>query len=125
MIKPEQFLVLSEEFKENEIYRVNQNKQNNFNSFKSESSMYRIDLRYLKNMEKILPFKNLPKQFNIEKLKKYKSALPKAEKYVRLRFGNETETFPYDKVYLNSQYANFMEFSKKAFSNNSGVKYRR
>lgn len=115
IIEPKKFLVLAEEFKENEIFRVNKNKDK-LNAFKSVSSMYRISLKYLSNIEKIIPPRKL--NFDYETLINYKKLFQNENRYVKIENDKSKLLFPYNKVYLNSQYKDFNELINNFKSNN-------
>ena len=103
MIEPKKFLALSEEFKENEIFRINKQSNGNFKSFKTFSNMHRIDLQYLKNSEKIIPSKKINMHLSKEIIEQYKKANTTATNYVNVN----DFLIPYDKIYLNSQFNYF------------------
>lgn len=122
-ISPEKFLTLSEEFSEGEIFRVN--KGTSLNSFKTIAPMSRIYLKYLSNIEKIIPPRKI--DFDIQSINNYKKIFKNENKYVKIESENNSCLFPYNKVYLNNQHNNFQQLLNNINmeKNRKGIKNKR
>lgn len=110
IIESEKMDYLSESFEEDEIFRVNFSQEKS-QSFKTTAPMSRISIKYLSNIDKIIP--SINQNFNLEQINNYNLLFPNEKHYVRINNGKEKATLPYNKVYLNSQYSTMEEFISK------------
>lgn len=111
LISTEKFLFLSEEFKTGDTFRVNIKQNGEIQKFNAKDNMYRIYLKYLENLDKVIPSKKI--NIKINSLEEYIKAFPNEKNYVKICNEDQEVFFPYNKVYLNSQYKNIEELIKK------------
>tara|TARA_B100000700_G_C15063470_1_gene867720 strand:- start:16756 stop:17721 length:966 start_codon:yes stop_codon:yes gene_type:complete len=114
IISVNKFLFLSEEFGTGETFRLNIN-NNKINKFNAKDNMHRIFLKYLDNVDKIIPSRKI--KTNINNLKKYTKNFQNENTYVKVLSDNKEAFIPYNKVYLNSQYKDLEELIKKINTN--------
>ncbi len=123
LITPSDFLKYSEEFKKNEIFRVNKSKNDNLIFQKTDADMYRISKRHLTPILKGLPYRVIndntldPKEI-IFLRNKYLTLFTNDIKdmdFVKTTINNKTMLIPFDKVYKNSANLSFVDFIKSTF----------
>lgn len=126
MIEPSKFLVLSEEFKKGDVFRVNET-SNGLNSFKAFSPMYRINLKYLSNPNKMIIPKKVMEEINVNKINNYikKIGIETDTIYCRFSDGKNEFYFPFNKIYTNSQHNDFKTFISEMFSNDIQYNHKR
>jgi len=104
-------LNLSVPFDKDEIFRINDLKP-----YKTQSPMHRITIKYLENINKIIPSRTIDYSQNNVNL--YKNNFPNENKFIKIINHQNNYTFiPYNKVYLNSQFVDFENFMKKINNN--------
>ena len=104
-------MFLSEEFKTGDTFRVNIKQNGEIQKFNAKDNMYRIYLKYLENLDKVIPSKKI--NTKIDSLEEYIKTFPNENNYVKICNEDQEVFFPYNKVYLNSQYKNIEELIKK------------
>jgi hypothetical protein len=119
MIEPVKFIALSEEFKEGEVFRMN-NSSKGMSSFKAFSPMFRINLSYLSNIDKHIIPRNVNAKINIEQVNNYckKLNINEDTKFVKISDGKNVFQFPFEKVYVNSQHKDFESFANSTLLDN-------
>lgn len=108
-MKPTKILSNSEKFEKGEVFRININ-NGNIKPFTTQSPMYRFHLKYLDDVEKILPARK--QKFDKKRVEEYAKQLD-SKHYVKINNGTNECLFPYDKVYLNSQFQNMQQMLQK------------
>lgn len=118
IISTKKFKILSSKFNLEETFRINYGKNKNVLKWRTDASMYRIYIKYLSHINKVIP----PKKYiipNIDHIK-FKEWFENCFEVENSNFSeisisdNIKLKIPYNKIYFNSQYETFEDFFTEA-----------
>ncbi len=106
-MSPKNLINLAVPFEKDEIFRIN-----NLKPYITHSPMHRITIKYLENINKIIPSRTI--DYSQKNVNLYKNNFPDEKKFIKIiNYDNNYDFLPYNKVYLNSQFKDFQEFIHK------------